>query len=792
MAADVVVPDTPAPDAAAASPWWTHGFVEVGGRGFLNNPPYGGHIYQGNTGSLAKYYEYSSIKPGPFSDFFVAAGSKDGLYKVDAYGQNVGYSDQRYLADFSKAGEHYVDFMWDQTPHVYSTSALTLFNRSGNALTLANPNVGNQLFGAVGPAWAETAANAAKVAPIISNSVSPTDVGIRRDTAAVEYRFTPTDNWDIRANYSHMRRTGTQVDGVLFTPTNDGARVDVAKPVDDTTHNFGVSGEYSGTSFWGQKFNAMVGYNGSVYHDDFDAYTVQNPFCNSTGVSCAQGSQPLAQMSTPPSNQMNGVSGTFGADLPFKSRYMGTVAYTGMRQNDQFLPFAINPVSLNSGAPANALSSLPAQSLNGAINTLLFNNVVTTQVTSDLKTKVSYRYYSYDNATPELNIPDWIITDAASPLTLGHVNYAPVNTLSISYIKQNAAAEATWRPLTTVNLGAAYGYERYDWTRADASSTNENSGKVYADWKPVRWLTARASGEFGERRASNYDYLGNVGLFQWPVSVVTASIPSGHPNSTNYSPYYRQLYLDDRNRAQGKFSVAIDLTRSLTITPTLNLKSDDYQFAANQEGLTHDHSRAAGVEMAYVVNPDTTLLFSYMNENRKQQILSAFGTQIAPYSIAQQTYNGWTQLTYANITDRVNTYIAAVNFAIIPQKFDLRLSATLSVGNDTQPLYFFNNTGPTTGGQYPEVKDTFSRLEALAKYKLDQDFVRSLGATGDITLKLRYAYERNNTTNWNNDTMQAYMYSVLAQKQVVYYQALAGNNPNYQVHLLGGSVAWAW
>ena len=71
--------------------------------------------------------------------------------------------------------------------------------------------------------------------------------------------------------------------------------------------------------------------------------------------------------------------------------------------------------------------------------------------------------------------------------------YAPVNTLSLGYIKQNAGAEATWRPVNSVNIGAAYGYEHYDWTRADASSTGENSGKVYADWKPTSWITTRAS-----------------------------------------------------------------------------------------------------------------------------------------------------------------------------------------------------------------------------------------------------------------------------------------------------------
>ncbi len=194
--------------------------------------------------------------------------------------------------------------------------------------------------------------NPIAISSIINSNVHPTDVGIRRDTAAVDYRYTPTDNWDIRANYSNMRRTGSQVDSVVFRATNSGSRIDVAKPIADTTQNFGVNGEYSGTSAWGQKFNVMVGYNGSVYQDDFNSYTVQNPWCD-TGFtnncfqpSATAASGPLGRMSTPPSNQMNAVTGTFGADLPLHSRYMGTLSYTGMRQNDAFLPFTINSISV--------------------------------------------------------------------------------------------------------------------------------------------------------------------------------------------------------------------------------------------------------------------------------------------------------------------------------------------------------------------------------------------------------------------------------------------------------------
>lgn len=826
LAADADMPVKAPAVAVVDTPWWTHGFVEVGGRGFLNDPTYGGHIVQGQ-GSLAKYYEYSTVKPGAFGDFNFAAGSKDGLYEIDAWGKNVGYSDQRYEAYLSKAGEQYFNFMWDQTPHVYSTSGSTLFNTNGNALTLINPNIGAQMFAAGGAGFPTipnnpTVASLAKtnaISTIINQNVVPTNVGIRRDTASVDYRYTPTDNWDIRANYSNMRRTGSQVDSVLFTGTNTGSRVDVAKPVADTTQNFGVNGEYSGTSAWGQKFNAMVGYNGSVYQDDFNNYTVQNPFCS--GLTCAgngTATTPLAMMSTPPNNQMNGVTGTLGADLPFKSRYMGTVAYSGMRQNDPFLPFAstgITGLTLN-GLPAASLSTIPAlihtqggagvTSLNGSINTLLVNNVVTTQVTSDLKTKLSYRYYDYDNQTPELNIANWIMADAlaANP---AHPTYAPVDTLSMGYIKQDAGAEATWRPVNSVNVGAAYGYEHYDWTRADASSTGENSGKVYADWKPTSWITTRASALFADRRADNYNYIGNVGMFQWPnlTGVGSGTWPNG---TTNYSPYYRQLYLDDRDRAQGKFAVDVKVLNNLTVTPTFNVKNDTYIFAQNQEGLTSDRSYAAGIEAAYAATPDVTFLFSYMNERRSQNIISASNTYVCPYNAAAgactPSYTA-AQLTSTNVQDRVNTIILGVNYAVIPQKFDLHLGYTLSMGNNSQPLFFANGTGPQSGGfpsfiagvanpgQFPDVNTTFQRVDATAKYVVDKDFVTSLGLKGEVAFKVRYAWERNSVANWNNDTMQPYMYSALMnQPQAAYVQWMAGNNPNYNVHLIGGAVTFAW
>ena len=58
-----------------------------------------------------------------------------------------------------------------------------------------------------------------------------------------------------------------------------------------------------------------------------------------------------------------------------------------------------------------AAPGLPASSLNGAVNTFLSNNVVTTQITPELKSKLSYRYYNFANNTPELFFPNWTLTD---------------------------------------------------------------------------------------------------------------------------------------------------------------------------------------------------------------------------------------------------------------------------------------------------------------------------------------------------------------------------------------------
>ncbi len=812
--------------AAAPVPfWWTHGEIEAGGRDFLNNPQSNGALagdthgglYVTNPGaqSLAKYYEYSIVAPGAFGGGHVATGTSDGVYQVDLWANNIasnfqGFSDQSYMLTASKVGEQYLTVIWDETPHVYSTSALTPFRGVGGNLTWANGNTAIAALPGINPQTGVVFPQVSGIVPFLA----PTDLGIQRNTAAVSYRVTdPWMAWDAGGDYSYMTRTGTQPGGVVelngFMPTT------IPVPIDDSTQNFGAKGEYIGTSPWGQKMTFKVAYTGSVYTDNISNFTVQNPFFpNPAAVAPTAGAcvKPTttgtaatgtancgsAEMSTPPSNQANGFSETSTADLPFHSRYVGTTSYVIMTQNAAFLPMTNNPNAVASpfggGALWNTIGALPATSLHGDINTLLSNNIVTTQITPTLTSKVSYKYYDFDNQTPQIVFPCWISYDGTGARLVTGGNPCggstaagtgfedSISSLSIGYIKQDAGGELNWRPLTQWNFNAAYGYERYDYTEADAGFTNENSVKGSVDWKPTGWFTARASGSYGQRIAGDYSYFNNVVPIQFPT-VGNFTPQSG---SYEYSAAYQQFMFDNRDRTKADFLLDIVALPGVTISPSFKYKDDYYPLnttntpvTAIPEGLSDQKSISGGVDVAWVVTRDLSFVVSYYYEYYHQLLYSS--TTIAAPTAA----------TLVNTTDNetVNTVTAAVKWAAIPTTLDLDARYSYSFGVDTQSCSLC-----TPSSVFPNDTTNFQRADATATYRFDPTWVHQMGFQGEILARLRFTWERNSVSNWQNDTLAPFT-DIPGNALTLFNSTgiwMAYDNPNYNIYMLSGSVVVRW
>ncbi len=735
------------PPAADVAPWWFHGTVEAGGRDFTNNPEKNGQtaakfgFVGGGSQSLSGYYRYTDIKPGAFGNFDISAGSPDGLYRIDAGGRNVGYNDQSYYFDVSKAGEQYFNFIWDQSPHLYSMNAITPFEPNGNTVTFL-PNIP--------PGTATTATGLRPYGAL-------TDIGIDRDTAAGSYRWTPND-WDFNLDYSHTQRTGTQpTEGFSGNvPAAGGfSGTQFMKPVDDSTQNYDANGEYVGTSPWGMRYVFSAGYAGSQYQDSYNSYLVQ----------MAPGSSSFATFSNWPSNQANGVSSTLSADLPWKSRYVGTVQYTLMQQNAAFVD---GDGYLPSGQP----------SLDGSIHTLLSNNTVTTKLTDTVTAKTTFRYYDFKNGTPEL--PYFFNGETLDTAPLAGA--ADANSISMGYIKTNAGEALEWRPDKYWDLGGAYEFERYDWTRADVDVTNQNGGKLFADYKPFTWLTSRSSVEYSDRRYENYDYCDYVGNFQWAATA--PCLTSAADSSAIYSSTQRQLMIDNRQLWKANYSLDVVAFRNFTVTPWTKYQDASYGVdPTTQQGLQDARDWNFGVDGVYVIAPGLSLMGSY---SRMYGTENMFGSSSkGPFvSTAVTCATGDYALACQNVTyerNVVNTFVAAVDWAAIPDRLNTELRYTASHGTDDLNFDIANGT-------FPENKVWFQRVDGTLVYTFDPQQVAALGWKGDLKAKLNYAWQLNSETNWANDPLAL----STASSALVSGLWMGWYNPNYNVQMLSASLVAGW
>ena len=381
--------------------WYTHGAVEFGGQGFIHKPD------NSRSDNLAKFEEYGKRTWPAFLEYLdLEWGTKNGQYYGEFLALHAGQNNQFYGLDLQKSGEQYLTLVWDQIPHLYSTTAQTVFNGVGSPFLSVNPALVAALNAATNTSGTNTTIpvqnqvfNGTNVIPHVcflpgDNGGNPTDckgltpaltaitsnlhntnLGIERDKALVEYRYTPMQEWDVKVAYSHERRHGTQEAGFLFGSNGTSAPMaQVPKPISDSTQDATVSAEYAGHSFWGQKWNALVSYNASMYNDDLAVFYAQNPFGGPPirGETCAVASPTAApncfafgEMSTPPSNWASRILANTGIDLPLNSRYMGTFAFNAMKQDAAFIPMTINPgpIPFTTSTDLRAVPGVPRTSL---------------------------------------------------------------------------------------------------------------------------------------------------------------------------------------------------------------------------------------------------------------------------------------------------------------------------------------------------------------------------------------------------------------------------------------------
>ena len=98
-----------------------------------------------------------------------------------------------------------------------------------------------------------------------------------------------------------------------------------------------------------------------------------------------------------------------------------------------------------------------------------------------MKSTLKYRYYDYNtpNDSPAIVLPTCVPPNPDStyrvPGDESELRYPS------DYTKQNADAQIDFRPWKWLNFGALYDWERWDRDFRNAATTNEHTGKIFAD-----------------------------------------------------------------------------------------------------------------------------------------------------------------------------------------------------------------------------------------------------------------------------------------------------------------------
>jgi MtrB/PioB family decaheme-associated outer membrane protein len=680
----------PASAQVPLGPFNLEGEIEAGVR-LLPDRPAGAN--------RQKFEEYRDIPEGAFlGGLRLRVFTPDEQYSVQATGSKWGQADQEFGLGGGRLGLWNLDFTWDQTPHVLSTTARLLESEAARGIfTLPTPRppLTDYNFGRRVDA-----------------------VSLRWDTGKFSFSVTPTPDVELRADYTRIHKSGDRPLGIPFGGPGSNV-LEILEPVDQTIHDLRLK-----ASVAREAWQLQLGYAFSLFDNGHRAVTADNPcFGLSNVVTAARpgcgadgvGAPATGGVSLPPSNQAHTWNVAGGVNLPMNTRLSASVAYGLRLQNAGFLPQTVN------SALASPLLGLPAGSLDGMVATTLVSLQAVTRPWSPLTLTARYRYYDYNDVTRELQFSARALDDRV-------VVPENVKALRPDYTKQNADLDTRWRLGGPLALTVGAGWER--WSRNDkvreVPTSDEYFGKVAIDATAGEWLTARLTYRPSARRLDEYHTWAHYTALH--VDPVTSAALAG-----NQSPLLRKYDEGERDRQRVDLLVQIAPGERLGGTVSAGYRGDDY--LRSPLGLERATSWSAGADVTLVPCDGLTVVAGYVREWIFEKQRSRSAPDLAD--------SEW----ISDNADTVDTAHVGLQ-AKLSAALDWTLGASYSTATGTVKT---RNGGPLGGARrFPAFVDSLLRFDTALRYRLGDHWTASLG----------YVYERFGQHDWRSDTVNPFVPAV--------------------------------
>jgi MtrB/PioB family decaheme-associated outer membrane protein len=723
----------------------------------------------GGDNDAAKFQEYRVIEDGAFLDHMrLSLETKDKKRYVEFSTFDAFKNDQRYNLRAGKYGEYELEIFWDQIPHRLSSTGRTLFNTtltdSTASLTLP-PGVASTVQAA--SATGTPSPRALALAGFLTNA-RPVDLAFTTSKGGFGLKYNLTDSLDMGVRYTYTEKDGTIPMGAGFGGPG-GNIVELPAPLFNRTHQVEAKTQYARPGW-----NIGLGYAASLFDQGIDSISFDNPLSatNSTTLS-ARG-----RTTMDPSNQAHNVFLTGGISLPLRTRITGKVSYGWRFQDDPFVQHTINPVLLTDPRLA-----LPHSSLDGDVRTTLVTLNATSRPLAMLPLLAlsgGYRFYDFDNQTPEIEFDAHVVRD------LGPVVVDTRVTSPYSYTKHNARLDGSYPLLSNLNFKLGYEWERWerDPRHREVPTSDEHFLKTSFDFTPNDWLLLRAAYRRSWRDIDKYNP-------QAHNKHVALDIEEGDPAEAldlqGQNPLLRKFDQADRTRDRVELMASISPLETLNFTATYSLLYDDFDKSRSPEtfgfpgqpaslitdtsplGLQESRGWSAGGDLAYTPFPWLSFFANYVREEFKYDQLSRSRPVITnlptatttlapgcdfstPGAAVSNAVCDFVDFNWRSVNrDTVDTYGVGADVSLIPNRLNLRLSYSFSDA-DTE-INSFNPVTPTSGTaaqrttatafNFPVANTNLHTLIAALRYNL----------TKNLSVKGEYRWEQFDETDWGTDAI---------------------------------------
>lgn len=508
------------------------------------------------TGDPARDQRYRDLRSGPVIER-VRYTKDQQTWVVTAGADHVGYRDQRYFANYERAGRVKTSFEWNEIP---------LFNSASTSTPLTEVSTG--VFRLDDSLQANIQSGAATLSSLVPLAHT-FELRSRREIAAFRMNVTPAPSVDFNLNITSTARKGAQPWGVGFGFSNV---VEVPAPLNHRTTDIGTALE------WGNSQGMIrVGYDGSWFRNPVESIVVDNPVrVTDIATDTSQG-----RMALWPSSSTNSVNTAASVKFPGRSRATAYLSVGNWKENAALIPFTINT------AIAPIPLDRPTAEADARITAM--NYTVTSTPVPKVWLNARFKRYDFDNRTPEFHITNYVRTDQAVVASrLG-------GTEPLGYVRDNFDADASFTPLPFTALRVGYSREEIERSHRYVEKTTDNILRGTIDFSGNAFVTLRGVYEHSKRTGTGLDeqVLDEVG------EQVTL----------------RQFDISDRNR--DRVSAIVQLTPVDQLGVTVSIAGGNDRRPEAEFGLTHNVNRVYAFSVDAVPRDGTTFGVSYGYEDYK-------------------------------------------------------------------------------------------------------------------------------------------------------------------------------